>query len=748
MNPICYGQISSYIQVEAILQTSNDICIPETPVELSPTYTPEKNNTKESTAEDDVTVVEQSMDDVLETKTCQSSRSDDTNIGKSSPQCHSSPIAKEFNSDELDHVNSSPIILPSPSSLVEMMSSPERSPLPEYLDDFDMDDESNDFSKAQVFPAQNLHNTSLSNSPDINPNKYIAKDMNVDSSLNTCISIVSPESKTTTSPLYTSNTDDTDKIKEAVVCSGLKRGNSKLANEITVMEPGRRRNKLPDENEDDSSSDVFATSFDSTTKQSPVYYSKHDMNVDSCLDMDISNLSPKCTPTSPTLYSPSSKDEDIGIKEAEITLLKADSDRRGRRPRGANTTQSAKQTLVFISKGHDRGEEMDNDLDIGYPDSEIGTMHKDVHETTTRQSCTLTNQIDMDDSSLQSKDEMDFDQGDRRTHSGKLTNKDVNETTKRKNTPSIKVQSGAGNSWYDDQSFTSKYAHETPRRRSSTRGSKADSWLVGSSFERKKTPSTEDQNDPSRDVIETSRRKSCTGTNKADSWLDDSSFEINNSPGTAAQNDTQEDCYDDKHVNKTVTHQSCTTADKADSWLGKSPIKSNNKINLQAQMNDEENFYDDDQFIDCYNDGGFNCDIDDYFSYDAHSTIQDGNVVAEGEKPGTSSSALHTMESNVEEETLNNEKSLSENSKEKIGKGKKNVQATENKKENMSKDVKKGNNKTGGKIRKSEKDVAGKQANTKNKTQEEFKLRDPRTPMLDYSNMATPDLKVSFVLAS
>ncbi len=301
-------------------------------------------------------------------------------------------------------------------------------------------------------------------------------------------------------------------------------------------------------------------------------------------------------------------------------LLKADSDRRSRRPRGANTTQSAKQTFVFISKGLDRGGEMDNHLDNGHPDGEIGTMHKDVHETT-RQSCTLNNQIDMDDSSLQSNEEMDFDQVDRRTHSGKLTNKDVNETTKRKNTPSIKVQSGAGNSWYDDQSFTSKYAHETPRRRPSTRGSKADSWLVGSSFERKKTPSTEDQNDPSRDVIETSRRKSCTGTNKADSWLDDSSFEINNSPGTAAQNETQEDCYDDKHVNKTITHQSCTTADKADSWLGKSPIKSNNKINLQAQMNDEENFYDDDQFIDCYNDGGFNCDIDDYFSYDAHSTI-------------------------------------------------------------------------------------------------------------------------------
>lgn len=698
------------------------MCIPETPLKVSPCYSQGENDAEESLREDGQTLVEQPADDELETKTCQSSRSDDTNIGASSLRGHSSPVPKEFNGDELDHLNSSPISLPSPSSPVEMISSPERSPLPENLNDFYMEDESNEFSKAQIFVMEDSSNTSVSNSPNVCPNKYIAENMNVDGCLNACISFVSPESRTSTSPIYSPATEDIvatadeDKVNEADVFSGFESGNSMLVDQPAAKVPCRTRRKLCDENEDDSLLDIFATSSDSRTEQSPVYNSKQDINVDSCLDIDISILSPKSTATSPPLYSPNSKDEYIGMEEAETVLLKADSDLRDRRPHGANSTHRAKQSLVFNSK--DQGMSEDVDSNQGNRDSyDENDTHKDVNQTTIKQSCNLTNQMDswLDDSSLQSKDKIDFSQGNRLSYATKTTTKDVDDTTKRetsslqsRNTPSTEAQSDAHDDFYDDQSTTSRYVNDTPRRRS------------------------------------------CTGTNKVDSWLDDSSIVTKNTSSTEGQR--QGDCHDDKfmtpeHVDKTITKQSCTITNKTDSWLDDSSIKSNNTSNFEAQTNQEENLYDDDQFIDCYDDGGFNCDIDDYFNYDAHSTIEHDNVVRDDEKPGTSSAtAQDKMESNVEEETTNNNQKVGENPKKKIEKAENNVQTRENKKENMSKDVKKGkNNKAEGKTKKSEKEAAGKQTKAKNNPHQEFKLRDPRTPMLDYSNMATPELKVCFV---
>ena len=256
------------------------MCIPETPLKLSPDCSPEKSKMKDSVRESDLTLVQQ-LTDLLETKTCQSSNPDDVNIETSSPRCHSSNAPKR-NGGDSDRPISSPISLYSPSSPVEMISSPERSPLP---DDFDMEDESNDLNKAQIVSQEYL-NDSL-NSPNIMPKAYVAENMNVDSTLN-----ISKE--------YHFATTDEDEMKEKVQLEG----NSEDVDHTKAMDACAQNNKLSDENENDSLLDIFASFSDSMAVQSHVVASKQEMNVDSCLDVEMSFLSSASTPTVSPTYSP------------------------------------------------------------------------------------------------------------------------------------------------------------------------------------------------------------------------------------------------------------------------------------------------------------------------------------------------------------------------------------------------------------------------------------------------------------
>ena len=605
------------------------MCITESAPKFSPSCSPEKNDFRECSAHDDITLVEQKMDNVVETKTCASSGLNDTNIKTSPTRDYSSPlIKKKSSSDNLSHINSSPILLPSPSSPVEMMSSPERSPLPDNLDDFDMEYEFNCLNEAQIYPVQN--DTSLSNSPNVK---------NVDSPLTTCISVVLTESKITTSPVSDVNltnnlaTANTNRNKAAVVSSRLTRGNSTLVDQTAVMKQRPARNNLSNKNENDSLSDLFATSFECKTEDSHLSNSK--FNIGSFSDIDISILSPKLIPTSPSLCPSSPKDKETDSKENETQLIKAASDQGNKSRNGVNTTPEAKQSPVFNSK------------------IQCQEMGSNGQNNTHKKG----NKIN------------------RRSHGRKKTNNDE-KNTKRTTTSvhSKKVQSDSTDYCYDDQTITNRNITDTPTRQLDSRA------------------------------------------NEADSSLGDSPFEIKSTPSPEVLNNAQEDCSYD------------------------SSKKSDDKSELEGQSN-EENLCDDEQFIDCYDDGGFNCDLDDYFSYDACSSVQDDSVVLKDERPGTfCSTAVDTVELD------NNKQNDIENPKEESGKGE--VQTEENKKENKRIGVKKGIKKTGGNARKPKKNLAGKEAKKQNNPHQEFKLRDPRTPMLDYSNMATPELKVCFVLTS
>jgi hypothetical protein len=525
------------------MQSSDNICIKEEALKLSPSCLPDKNDLTGCSADHDVILVEQSMDDVVETETCPSSGPDCKKIERSSTRVHSSPITKESNSDNLDEISSSPILLPSPSSPVEMMSSPERSPLPDNLDDFDTEDELDNLNQAQIKAASS-------------------------------------------------------------------------------------RKNLSDKN--DSLSDLFATSFEH--ENFPLSHSH--CNIDSFADIDISILPPNSEPTSPSLYTSNSKDKEIIIKENATSprLLKADSDQRDRSNDGVNTTHGAKQCLVFNSKC------------LG---NEIGVKRHCEDENKTDEN--------KSDSSL----------GESSSRFDKIT-KTNTSSLHSKNMRSTEVQSDAQDHCCDDQVTTNSK------------------------------------------IIETPRRQLCSRTNKVNSWLDGSPFEIETIPSPKVENNAKRDCCDDTFMtpNANKTRQSVTVADKADSWV-------------DAQNNDE-NFCDDEPFVDCYDDGGFNCDLDDYFTYDAFSSTQDDNLVQEDEKPGTScSAALNEMESN------NNKHNAVKSPK----------------KQDKENGVKKGKKKAGGNVRKPVKNVAGKQ----NNPHQELKLRDPRTPMLDYSNMATPELQVCFI---
>mgnify|MGYP002803811734 CR=1 FL=1 len=656
---------------ERLIQSSDDMCITESAPKLSPSCSPEKNDFRECLANDDVALVQQSMGDVVETKTCTSSGLNDANIKTSPARDHSSPVTKESNSDSLNHINSSPILLPSPSSPVEMMSSPERSPLPDNLDDFDMEYEFNSLNKAQIYPVQNTHETSLSNSPNV------SEDMSVDSPLST--SVVLTESKITTSAVcgvnLTNNfaTADTNKNKAAVLSSRLKRGNCTLVDQTAVMEQSPERNNLSNKNENDSLSDLFATSFECKSEVSPLSNSK--CNIDSLSDIDISILSPKSVPVSSSLYTSNSKDKEIGSKENETQLLKAISNQVNKSRNGVETTNGA----IFSSKS--QYQEMGSNGE--------NTTHKKVNEINETDSW-----LDASSSSL-FKDETNSAQGHRRSHGRKQTSNDE-RTTKwtttsvhSKNVQCADVQTDATDYCYDDQIITNRN-------------------------------------------IETPRRQLYSAANEADSSLCDFPFEIKSTSSPEVPHNAQEDCCNDA-FRTDKPRLSLTITDKADCLMDDSSIKSNKPSELEAQSS-EENLCDEEQFIDCYDDGGFNCDLDDYFSYDAYSSVQDDSVVLKDEKPGTfRSTTVNTVESN------NNKQNVTENPKEEIGKGE--VQAQENKNENKSIGVKKGKKKTGGNARKPEKNLAGKQAKNQSNPHLEFKLRDPRTPMLDYSNMATPELK-------
>lgn len=634
----------------------NVVFVPETPLKLLPNCSPDKNNTSKSLTEGDLTLVKEPVPGLI--RTGQSSHfSENTSSVTSFRQSHSSPMARKSDSDELGHLHSSSMSLSSPS-FVEMFSSPERSPLPENLDD--LGEYNNSPNKAQTFSIQNSHD-----SPSSSPNKYTDDERNIENCLNACISVIeSPESRTTSSSTYSTKigddvaTADEDNIKETTQLSTfLDKGDSKRVGQASVMEPCRKRNKLPNKIEDDSLLDIFATSIsDSKTVQSPVYISNQ---VDSCSSIDISTLSPKSILSSPALYSPKSKEEGVGIRNSEAEL-KDDYDEENLCVHSADTAHRVEQSLVFNAENEDMSGEMYLiEENSRCHEEKIRTLGKDVSETTKRQPCTLTtNQINswLDKCSLQSKDETYFDQNDRRSQGNKKTD----------------------------------------------------------------------------EVIENTKSKTFSAQSEATSSVN-------------VQSDKQKDCSNGqfmtpRQVNKITTKQTRDLASKADNWLNDSSIKDVNSSNREDQDKEEENISynndDDDGYIDCFDDGGFNCDIEEYFSYDAYSAIEQDNVVPADEEQGTSSLM------NAKEETTNNRQSIRGEPKEEIKKQENDIQRIENKKDKTIKDTKKRNNAAGGKTGKSKNEFASKQAKTNDIVQKEFKLRDPRTPMLDYSNMATPELKV------
>lgn len=585
------------------------MCVPETPSNLPPNCSPDKSNADKTLTEGDLTFVEQPMHCNLKTQASPSSDvSDNTSSVASFLQGHSSPIAGDR--DELGHLHSSPMSLSS-TSFVEMLSSPERSPLPENLNDFV---DSDDPKQAETFSIQNSPNTPILSNPIAGPKQCTDEKRNIESCLNTCIpDIGSPEFRTISSSIYSTKRKDYVATAEVNIRKTAQRkDDSKFVDQATAMEP----NKLPGKIEDDSLLDIFSTSMtDSMTEQ--FLLCKQDIKVDTSPSIDISILSPKSVLTSPPLYSPSSKVKDLVMKKNEIELKLNDDEE--------NMGRGARQSLVFTSENQDVNMDWtkENGRHHGEKSSgeKIKTLSKDVSETTKKQSCALTtNQVNSwpDKCSSPSKDEIDFDQSDRRSHDDITAVNDVDEITKTQTeaTPSVDAQSHQKDR-SNDQFVTPKCAH------------------------------------------------------------------------------------------KTVTTQTCELAD-------------------EDENKDGENIYIDndvDEYIDCFDDGGFNCDIAEYFSYDAYSELD--NMVSVDEEQGTSSLM------NVDAGTTSNHQSVSRNLKEGI-----------TKQEKTSKGTKKRNNAVGGKAGKSQKEVAKKKAKANDIVHTEFKLRDPRTPMLDYSNMATPELKV------
>ncbi|XP_028401432.1 uncharacterized protein LOC114524527 isoform X2 [Dendronephthya gigantea] len=157
--------------VELISENFDEIsCIPE-----SPSSSPGQHGEKRSVENvHDLTIAEQPLDDILKTKTKQSSRPNDTSI-ETIPQLHSFPIAQEFNGDVFDYLDSCPVSLHSPSSSVELMSSPERSPLPDNLKDFDVEDKSSNSNTAQKYSMQISIDSPLLHSPYASPNKSLKR---------------------------------------------------------------------------------------------------------------------------------------------------------------------------------------------------------------------------------------------------------------------------------------------------------------------------------------------------------------------------------------------------------------------------------------------------------------------------------------------------------------------------------------------------------------------------------------------
>ena len=585
------------------------VCIPETPSNLSPNCSPDKSNADKTLTEGDLTFVEQPMHCNLKIQASPSSDvSDNTSSVASFLQGHSSPLARDR--DELGHLHSSPMSLSS-TSFIEMLSSPERSPLPENLDDFV---DSDDPKQGETFSIQNSPNTPMLNNSIVGPRQCTDEKRNIESCLNTCIpDFGSPEFRTTSSPIYSTKRKDYVATADEVSIrkTAQRKDDSKFVDQATAMEP----NKLPGKIEGDSLLDIFSTSMtDSMTEQSLLC--KQDIKVDTCPSIDISILSPKSVLTSPPLYSPSSKVKDLVVKKNEIELKLIDDEE--------NMGRGARQSLVFTSENqdvnmdwtkenrHHRGEKCSGE--------KIKTS-KDVSKTTKKQSSALTtNQVNSwpDKCSLPSKDEIDFDQSDRRSHDDITAVNDVDGVTKTQTeaTPSVDAQINGQKDRSNDQFITPKCAH------------------------------------------------------------------------------------------KTVTKQTCELADEEN--------KDGENIYIDNDVDDE--------YIDCFDDGGFNCDIEEYFSYDAYSELD--KMVSVDEEQGTSSLM------NVDAGTSNHQ-SVSRNLKKGV-----------RKQEKTSKGTKKRNNPVGGKAGKSHKEVAKKKAKADDIVHTEFKLRDPRTPMLDYSNMATPELKV------
>lgn len=590
-----------------ISQNSDDIsCIPESPSSSIGQHCGERSVENDH----DLTLVEQPLDDELGTNIEQSSRPNYPSI-ETTPRVHSSPIAQEFNCDKLDHLNSSPISLHSPSSHVEMMSSPERSPFPDNLNDFIREDKSIS-SDTQKYSLQISINSPLVHSSYASPNKFISETMIAKSCLD--VAYISPETKTTSFLANSSTTED-------------KRGEKKYLESQTGTNTSGTKKKHCDKDEDDSLLDIFASFPDSTIEKCLLSTSKQKINDDSCLDINLSILSPE----------------------------EVDNNEKKRHDEG-NIVRQVRQTLVFNAKDQGISKEKVSYQENGSHSCSITI--EDVDKPTTKQACNGEKPVDIffDDSSLE-------DLVMERHETGLQKNKTITEER-------------------NGRSTTSK------------------------------------------DVFETPKRQFRSVTRHDDSWMEHS-LGLEGSHTKVTRN-AQESSHFMTPMGVVETPIKQSTSD--DVVIDGSPLQLVGKITPKAQNNEHVVDHDDDEFIDYYDDGGFNCDIDDYFNYDTHCTIEKDDLIPADERPAAKDV---------------NEKTIIEKCEKKVGKVNNNIQTEENKKNDWNKDVEKGESDVAeGKTKKPENEIVCKRTQGMYDKQQE----DPKTPMHDYSNMATPELRVQFVL--
>lgn len=799
-----------------VLQAVNDLaCILETPLKLWPSSSAEKTETNPNRTQGDQIVLEQSLNDIVGNKSCPTICSNDvTNIATSIFPGNSSPGEKGFTSGGQDAVKSSPVSVASSPLLLEMISSPEPSPLPDNINDFDMAMEYGDL--------QNSQSTSFSNTAIGRTHNYVSDCKDVEGCLDTCVSIVSPELRTI-SPLQNLITEDhveRNGIKEMANCSGLEARNAKLVDQKCLKE----RNVVCD----DSLLDLFGSASDSTTENSPEDDSKECMTVENCSNKDIITLSPKSTDVlspSHSSYSFSTKNKEIGVSESETELKKVDYDQHNKRYDGLKVKRAVKQSLRFQSKDVEVKERKNLNQESRLFRGESETK-KVVKEPMARSISTLTDcrlddsfrsihldEVDSDDIHLNNDkmETIDIIEIEKRNVSRNIavrnfqistpkncynlcrssTSKQIEgdsllqpqvlvELDKIRRIPSAlrcEVQNDVQEHVFGGQSTASERNDETPNKLFCGSTDNHGNLLDGS-VRFKDRPYIQPEMDDNLDgdcaqfaagkrVIETPKSRFGNKVTKvAHGLLNETSRQSKKTLSNLSKVGVQEDLLDD--MNKFSTRQSCSVTEKVKSWLDDSSKEA--KSTPSRESNEET----EDQCNEFHDDNAFNYEIDEYFTYDDQVTCHGGNMTAENDhaviqiddlgvendnlvmkndrlavktghlsikdhKTGNPPANPRNDTETKMEEVVNNELNVNASSGKSETEG--HVKATENKMPNTRKDTKKGTNTNAPQNRKN----TGKQVKTKNVPQlQEFKLREPRTPMLNYSNMATPELKVMF----